>query len=102
MRQYYIISLKHTQKENKWITLWRPDNRGYCYSQEDAGVYEEIKEGYHNMEGDSLPIDCSRLYDYFIPCKMDGGIKKAVPNIKQVHDMLGLKMTKSGLIINKK
>jgi hypothetical protein len=29
---YYIISLKHTQKHDKYITLWRPENCGYCHS----------------------------------------------------------------------
>ena len=45
---YYIISLKHTHKEDKHITLWRPDNSGYCYAQDQAGQYAEIIEGYHN------------------------------------------------------
>ncbi len=37
------------------MTLWRPDNAGYCYSKEHAGLYKEIQEGYHD-DDNVLPI----------------------------------------------
>lgn len=99
---YYIISLKHTHKTDKFITLWGPDNKGYCCSLDNAGVYSEIKEGYHNSEGDSIPFPVGHLDGLFIDSKVDsqGTIKKCIPNCKQVWDFLNLKMTKRGLIIN--
>lgn len=97
---YYVISLKHTHKQNKYITLWRPNNRGYCYAQDQAGQYPEYKDGYHNTEGDSTPIEVSQLDGFFIDAVIDGKPKKAVPNCKQVWEMLGFKMTNRGLVIN--
>ncbi len=40
-RQYIVLSLKHTKRRDKAITLWRPDDRGYCWTLERAGVYQE-------------------------------------------------------------
>lgn len=34
------------------MTLWRPDNKGYCYSKENAGLYKKLSSGYVN--GNSL------------------------------------------------
>ena len=63
---YYIISLKHTKRSDKYITLWRPLNCGYCYAKEDAGKYNEIIDGYHNIDGDSLPIEVEKLDELFL------------------------------------
>jgi len=98
---YYIISLKHTHKEDKHITLWRPDNSGYCYAQDQAGQYAKIIEGYHNGEGDSLPIEVEKLDGFFINSDIvsKNQVKRCIPNCKQVWDVLNLKMTKRGLVV---
>ena len=97
---YYIISLKHTRRSDKYITLWRPLNCGYCYAKENAGKYNEIIDGYHNGDGDSLPIEVEKLDELFLNSDIisKNKIKKCIPNCKQVWDLLGLKMTKVGLI----
>jgi hypothetical protein len=98
---FYIISLKHTHKEDNHITLWRPDNSGYCYAQDQAGKYEEIIEGYHNGEGDSLPIEVEKLDGFFINSDIvsKNQVKRCIPNCKQVWDVFNLKMTKRGLVV---
>lgn len=52
MNQFYVLSLKHTKRRDKAITLWRPDDCGYCWTLERAGLYEESKVlehlGYYN------------------------------------------------------
>lgn len=98
---FYIVSLKHTHKEDNHITLWRPDNSGYCYAQDQAGKYDEIIEGYHNREGDSLPIEVEKLNGLFINSDIvsHNQVKRCIPNCKQVWDILNLKMTKRGLVV---
>ena len=100
---YYIISLKHTHKQDKYITLWRENNSGYCYTRYQSGVYNEIKEGYHNGEGDSLPILMGELEGLFIDSDIviDNKNRKCIPNCKLVWDMLNLKMTRRGLVVNR-
>ncbi|MDU9398087.1 hypothetical protein [Pseudomonas sp. zfem003] len=52
MSQYIVLSLKHTKRRDKAITLWRPDDRGYCWTLNSAGSYseEQVLErlGYYN------------------------------------------------------
>lgn len=93
---YHIISLGHTKKSDNYITLWRADNKGYCYSKENAGVYENFKEGYHNSE-DNLPIKTEDADHLFMLLPYEKEEKFLIPNIKLVWDKLGLKMTKNGL-----
>ena len=39
--QYIVISLKHTHRRHKAITLWRPNDSGYCWTLGRAGQYGE-------------------------------------------------------------
>lgn len=56
---YYVISLKHTNNKDKYITLWRPDNKGYCWPAQWAGVYTEYIRGYHHSdENKAIPKRC--------------------------------------------
>lgn len=52
MPDFIVISVKHTKRRHKAITLWRPDDRGYCWMLERAGRYEEPRVlehlGYYN------------------------------------------------------
>lgn len=52
MHDFIVISLKHTQRRDKAITLWRPDDKGYCWKVGSAGRYDEARIlghlGYYN------------------------------------------------------
>jgi hypothetical protein len=37
--QFYILSLKHSQ--GNFLTWWRPNKAGYCWSLDQAGIYDE-------------------------------------------------------------
>jgi hypothetical protein len=63
--KYYIVSLKHTSKKDKYLTLWRPDNKGYCWPMSLAGVYEDYEPGYHNDEGNT-PVPPGALWKFII------------------------------------
>jgi len=39
--KYFIISVKHTRKEEKFITLWRAESCGYTLDVNQAGLYSE-------------------------------------------------------------
>ncbi|MCP1651552.1 DUF4406 domain-containing protein [Pseudomonas nitroreducens] len=43
MNEFIVISVKHTKRRHKAITLWRPDDRGYCWTLERAGRYAEAR-----------------------------------------------------------
>ncbi|OFX56305.1 MAG: hypothetical protein A2066_12950 [Bacteroidetes bacterium GWB2_41_8] len=93
---YHIISLAHTNKTDKFITLWRPNNAGYCYSKPMAGIYEKPEKGYHDSDS-NMPITVDQADKLFIEAKYDGELRMMIPNCKQVWDVLNVKMTKNGL-----
>lgn len=96
-KEYYIISLKHTAKTDRYLTLWRPDNAGYCLSKEMAGIYTELKYGYHDSEG-QLPIEKEVLEKLMINITIDGFDRHAVPNCVAVWDVLRVKFIRNDLI----
>lgn len=92
----YIISLKHTMRHSPFLTLWRPNNSGYCYALESAGKYDQPEKGYHDSESNT-PIDIEKANKLSIECGWDNREIVAIPNVKIVWDQLGVKMTKNGL-----
>jgi hypothetical protein len=42
-----IMSVKHTQRRDKYITFWRPDDKGYCWALENAGRYPDTHVRQH-------------------------------------------------------
>lgn len=88
---YYLISLKHTAKNDDFITFWRPNDRGYTYYQEAAGKYTEIEEGYHQSEN-TIPIEVSKIEHLFVdsPSNYDKG--RVLPNTKENRKVLGISL----------
>jgi len=96
---YYIISLRHTAYREKYLTLWRPSNAGYCYSKEMAGVYETPKPGYHDDHG-NMPIlveDAEKLMKQFVLPEYNNEPRHMIPNNKATLQLLGLKRIKGSL-----
>lgn len=62
-RDYYVISVHHTMRHHRFITLWCPDDTGYCYRTTRAGKYRgeaiRAKLGYYNSGCGNIavPVD---------------------------------------------
>jgi hypothetical protein len=58
---YYIVSLKHTHRNDRYVTLWKPNDRGYCFRTTNAGRYAEetvrASLRYYNS-GSSIAVPC--------------------------------------------
>lgn len=93
---YLIISLTHTRRHEDFITLWRANNAGYCYSKENAGVYEAPEKGYHDSDN-NMPISVEDAEKLFQRLPYDFTEKDMIPNNEDVWKKLGVKMTKNGL-----
>lgn len=96
MEQYYVVSLSHTNKKDNYVTIWRPDNAGYCWSREQAGVYDSFQPGYHDSET-NIAVEKSTLDKYFLPVVYDGKNKHMIPNCQLVWDALGVRWSRTGL-----
>lgn len=82
--------MKHTNKKDCFITFWKPNSAGYCYSLNLAGVYENPEKGYHDNE-DNMSIESEIIERMGSTILYDGELKTMVPNNKYVLDELGLK-----------
>jgi len=94
---YYIISLSHSMRHEKYVSLWRPNNAGYCYSKAMAGIYEMPKPGYHDDEN-NMPVKAEDAEVLFKMLPYDGTMRPMIPNTKEIWEKLNVKMTKDGLI----
>lgn len=63
--RFYILSLKHSAKHDDYITLWRPDDRGYTIYLPYAGKYTdreiEASPGYYNNGRTTAAVPCSEV-----------------------------------------
>lgn len=63
MSDFYVISLKNSLKRDRYITFWRPDDKGYAWPLSWAGKYgrDRVMEhiDYYNSGCDSIsaPVD---------------------------------------------
>lgn len=63
MKDFYVISVHHTHRRDRYILLWRPDDKGYTYRTSTAGRYPEDQIrahlGYYNTgcENIAVPVD---------------------------------------------
>lgn len=94
---YYLISLCHTQKNEEYITLWRPNNSGYCFSKEMAGIYPKTLKGYHDSET-TMPITIEVAEKLFVTAEHEGKKANMIPNNQKTWNALKVKPSKRGLV----
>ena len=95
MSKYYIICLKHTRKKDSFFTLWRPNNAGYCWFKDHAGVYDGYEKGYHDS-CNNVPVLKEVLDKLFIDIEYEGKMVKAVLNNPENRKKLGIKYCNIG------
>jgi hypothetical protein len=63
MQAYFIASVAHTQKADRYITFWRAENKGYAWPLSWSGKYSEeavlqnmeyYNDGWHTI---AVPAD---------------------------------------------
>lgn len=71
MSKCYVISVHHTLREHRYITIWRPEDKGYCWAVSRAGVYplEQIMQhqGYYNDGDRNVTVPCEVLDQIAVP-----------------------------------
>ena len=93
---YFLISMKHTHPDDKFLTFWGPGNHGYTLIKEECGEYEDLEEGYHNSEH-TLPVEKEKMENLFSMFRYGTERKMMVPNCESTWRQLGLKLTENGL-----
>lgn len=89
-KQYYIVSLKHTSKGDTALTLWGPNNAGYCYNQSRAGIYTEEDVLRFKNDKENVPVHKEVADRLFLPATDVNDKFIALPNDTTVRAILGL------------
>lgn len=67
---YYVISVRHTQRDHLYITVWAPENNGYRWALSRSGRYSEEtilnSLDYYN-DGSNVAVPCHVLDDIAVP-----------------------------------
>lgn len=86
---HYIVSVHHTLRDDLYVTIWRPDDRGYCWALSRAGKYDRSNVmahlGYYNSGCSNVAVPCAVLDDIAIPPKPghhDNDAGPVVPNTR--------------------
>lgn len=62
---YYVVSKKHTRDSEPYITLWNPNNAGYCGIIANAGLYSEKEisesQSYYNNDYSAIAVPVNVL-----------------------------------------
>ena len=70
-QEHYVISLKHTLRNDRYITIWRPDDKGYCWALSRAGKYQRENVmahlGYYNSGCSNVAVPCEVLDAVAVP-----------------------------------
>jgi hypothetical protein len=65
MSDFYIVSVKHTRREHEYITVWRPEAKGYAWPLSWGGRYSqaeiEASRDYYHRGDDTLAVPCVLL-----------------------------------------
>ena len=71
MSDCYIVSLKHTRREHAYITVWRPEDKGYAWPLSWAGKYSKAdvmaQRDYYHRGDDTLAVPCKLLDALAVP-----------------------------------
>ena len=68
---YYIVSVKHTRRQHKYITFWRPDDCGYAWPLSWAGRYPKAvvmqHPSYYNSGYSTIAVPCELVDALAVP-----------------------------------
>ncbi|MGE5681837.1 MAG: hypothetical protein ACM34K_13240 [Bacillota bacterium] len=93
-KQFYIISLKWTNKDDGYITLWRTNGYGYCWNRAYAGIFDEK----YIQKNHSTPDDSTKIVPQDVVDRLwtggfiDDQIAAILPNTEKVRKALGIEL----------
>lgn len=89
MKQYYIISLKHTSKGDTALLFFGPNNSGYTHHRDRAGKYS-YDDAVRFSGPDAPMVECEKVDPFWMNAVDFGDKFIAVPNTPQVRYALAL------------
>ena len=91
---FYVVNVSHSNKEHRYISLWRPDDKGYAWPLPWAGRYERARIlaelNYYNG-GENIAVPCEIVEQLAVapaPGLIDGDVGPVVPSNQECWDVL--------------
>jgi hypothetical protein len=95
MSDCFIVNLSHTHRQDRYITLWRPDDKGYAWPLSWAGRYprELVMENlhYYNTGTANIAVPCEVVEALAVdplPGTVDGNAGPVVPSTRANWQLL--------------
>lgn len=85
--KYYLISRSSTKKNDKFITFWRPYNRGYTRYVDEAGLYDISEE--RSINDIYIKVISNNVINGLMTVDKCTG-KAVIKNTKKNREFLGL------------
>lgn len=89
MKEYYIVSLKHTSKGDTALTFWRTNGCGYAWHKKNVGIYSEEEANKCTSE-DNVKVLKEDVEKFWMNALDFNDEYISVPNNKTVLFYLGL------------
>lgn len=90
----YVVNLSHHKRQHRYVTVWRPGNRGYAWPLAWAGKYPQVMAekslDYYNT-GENFVVPCSVLDALAVPPEpgqIDGDVGPVVRSNKKNWDTI--------------
>lgn len=89
MKQYYVISLKHTSKGDTALTFWCANGGGYTWHRDRAGLYTE-EEAKKCISSDNVMVEKEKVDPFWMNAVDFSDRYISVANTLQVRHALGI------------
>lgn len=85
-----VLSLKHTERGHRWITLWRPNRANYAWPLEWAGQYSSVDVVQHRLNDGYSGVACrwDHIERLSVAAEVDGQAVRCLPNTREVWTCL--------------
>lgn len=92
---HYVVSVCHTLRRHKYLTIWRPEDKGYCWPTVWAGRYDRAHVmahlDYYNSGCSNVAVPCSVLDKLAVkpkPGEIDNDAGPCIPNTRATWKLI--------------
>jgi len=90
--RFLLISLKWTNKKDKWFTMWRENSCGYCWFAEWAGFYDVEEARKIHGQDNTIMVDSYLVKHLWKEIEYEGKKRQVLPNTAEVRRELKIQL----------
>jgi hypothetical protein len=90
--RFLLLSLKWTNKKDKWFTFWRENSAGYCWFKEWCGLYDIEKARETHGHDNTIMVDGFLIKHLWKEIEYEGKKREILPNTEEVRKFLSIQL----------